>query len=269
MGAPLVVTYLLYAVAFGFNLAAAVTVTNLYGRKTIANCRAAMEVCLIFFVALKILVQLFMIERSHAIRAGWQRRKDDRIWLVSVLCCSISTGLLAIVAFMAPLAQIFPESGECRIGLPRKAAMLLMAYDLVVNLCLAGIFLVLLRPILDLRNPRRAENTVTRMESMPSLRKITHQVSLASLKSLIHPQTRAPLLLTSDDTDLPFPRVRVVDPGKQNLDWLARKTIYGALAIMVGTTTNLVALYITQGEHGWVCFMCCMADSKWLSECYV
>nr|POE56685.1 hypothetical protein CFP56_33657 [Quercus suber] len=258
-----IIPYFLYATGIGFDIAAAVIVTNLPQLKSITGCRVAEEVCLVFFVTLKSLVQLFLIERSHVIRARLKRRAEDTIWLVSVLLCSIGTGVLAILAFISPLAEHYPESGECRIGLPRKATMILMFYDLSVNVALTSIFLVLLRPALQLHSPKSSGDNIRKTNSKTSLLSwtLTAQSSLASLISPKPPPEPTPDSQSRKSPPFPFLRVPNNDPSVEGLENLISRTILGALAMMVGTTANLAALYATNGEHGWVCFSCCMADS--------
>nr|POE90354.1 hypothetical protein CFP56_71079 [Quercus suber] len=260
-----IIPYLLYATGIGFDVAAAVTVTNLTESRNPARCRIAMEICLVFFVILKSLVQLFLIERSRAIRARLKKRAEDAIWLVSSLICLTGTCALGIVAFISPLAERFPGSGECRIGLPRKATMILMFYDLSVNIGLTGVFLVLLRPALQLRTPERAQDNIRKMNSKASLPvwTITARSSLASLISLKLPAERTPDSQPQEDVQSTLPRMHVVDSSAEALQALIRRTIFGAIAMMMGTTANLAALYAMNREHGWVCFSCCMADSQY------
>lgn len=62
-------------------LAAAILESGL-DLQTAPSCRAAIYVCLIFYVGCKVCAQLFLTERAHAARYMLKRRWEDWVWYV-------------------------------------------------------------------------------------------------------------------------------------------------------------------------------------------
>ena len=140
--------YLLYFFGIAFDISAAITVAGMVlHQETISACKGAMYVCLVFYCGTKICAQLFFIERAHAVKKGLKTRLKDPFWLFFVLVVIIGFGTIVILVFLAPVGIVDGGDGQCRIGLPRKAVMTLMAYDILINLALTGVFLMLLRPL--------------------------------------------------------------------------------------------------------------------------
>ena len=115
------VVVLLYGFAITFIFLAAV-VENGLGMTTLPNCRAAIYVCLVFYVGSKILLYVFLVERAHSLRAPYARRMDDWLWVVSMLVLGIGFGAIAVTAFIWPVVAL-SNSGRCQIGLPLKVRM--------------------------------------------------------------------------------------------------------------------------------------------------
>ena len=74
-----ILVYMLYGCAVSFVLTAAVLESGL-DLRTLGSCRAAIYICLVFYVGSKVLVQIFLVERAHAVRYMHKRRRDDWLW---------------------------------------------------------------------------------------------------------------------------------------------------------------------------------------------
>ena len=71
--------FMLYICAIIFVITVQLMFTGL-NLKTEHDCRAAIYICLVFYISCKILVQMFLIERAHAARYMLKQRRDDWMW---------------------------------------------------------------------------------------------------------------------------------------------------------------------------------------------
>ncbi|KAK6392037.1 hypothetical protein LTR65_004162 [Meristemomyces frigidus] len=262
------IPFLLYFFGIGFDIAAAITVAGMgLQQETILACKGAMYVCLVFYCGTKVCVQLFLIERAHVVRkVTGKKRLDDALWLLFMLIVVVGFGTIAILAFMAPVGMVDEGDGQCRIGLPRKATMVLMTYDIMINFALTGIFLMQLRPLFQLRAaPLRSTPglaaSVSRWSLRPLLWRAEHSTSTGSGSSVQAPIEMANLITPPQPgTNTP---PRVVDPNTDHLKNLIGKSLCGAIVMLVATIINLALLYKFNGEeHGWICFLCCLIDGE-------
>ncbi|KYG49970.1 hypothetical protein M433DRAFT_58141, partial [Acidomyces richmondensis BFW] len=228
-------------IGIAFDIAGSITVALLgLHHATAASCKEAMYICLAFYCSTKVCVELFLIERAHAVRHKLKRRLHDPVWLAFMFILICGFGAIAILAFIAPVGVVNRGDGQCRIGLPRKAVMLLMTYDILMNIALTGVFIVLLWPLLRFQRARSAaQNSLKRTVSIFGLRSKT---------------------ITSYQGDAPL----IFDRDTQQLKELVFKSVFGTIIMMTATIFNLVFLFRYDGqEHGWICFMCCLLDVTW------
>lgn len=142
---------MLYICAIIFVTTVALLFTGL-NLKTQRHCKAAIYICLTFYVSCKILVQMFLVERAHAARYMLKQRRDDWMWYASIhkdqleqpsnLKMSRKTsvgivivgfGTIAVTGFSFPLAQFKGKPGSCKIGLPLSVTIPLLANDILVR----------------------------------------------------------------------------------------------------------------------------------------
>ena len=71
--------YLLYICAMTMVATVAIMESGL-DLQSLSSCRAAIYICLVFYVSCKVLVQMFLVERAHAARYMLKQRRDDRMW---------------------------------------------------------------------------------------------------------------------------------------------------------------------------------------------
>lgn len=269
---------------------------------SLTACRAAIYVCLPFYILAKVCMQLFLVERLHIIRWQHKRRCDDWIWVVSIAVIALGFGAIAVVALMYPIAKLATShGGRCHIGLPYKVTIPLLTYDILINFALTGIFITLLYPLLKLRkNTTAALGAASRYPSIAT--PDTHREPLVrrNLRSLSsHCSSTAsttPSVSASHtpDTDsaplavelLPLyrqhqhhhnnnnstqqispphvvPRPTAGENRDHRLRSLVVRTLAGTIVVLLPTIVNLTILYYLRGEEqGWMCYLLCMSDGE-------
>ena len=102
---------MLYICAIIFVLAASILESGL-DLRTLPSCRAAIYLCLVFYVGCKVCVQLFLTERAHAARYMIKRRCKDWLWYVAtdwsltmIFANGVTLGSLASLSSLSDLAQ--------------------------------------------------------------------------------------------------------------------------------------------------------------------
>lgn len=256
--------YLLCFIGIGFDIAGSVTVALLgLHHATATSCKGAMYVCLVFYCSTKICVELFLIERAHAVRHKLKRRIHDPVWLVFMFILICGFGTIAVLAFIAPVGVVNSDDGQCRIGLPRKAVMVLMTYDILMNIALTGVFVLLLRPLLRIRSTNSAaRNPLRRTASIFVLRSKTITEDQGDAVGSINGNASK----SSNTSSQPFVEPLILDRDTHQLKELVFKSVFGTVIMLTATILNLVFLFWYDGqEHGWICFMCCLLDGASLT----
>lgn len=254
--------YVLCFIGIAFDIAGSITVALLgLHHATAASCKEAMYICLAFYCSTKVCVELFLIERAHAVRHKLKRRLHDPVWLAFMFILICGFGAIAILAFIAPVGVVNRGDGQCRIGLPRKAVMLLMTYDILMNIALTGVFIVLLWPLLRFQRARSAaQNSLKRTVSIFGLRSKT----ITSYQGDAVGSMSGNPSKSSDTSSEPVVEPLIFDRDTQQLKELVFKSVFGTIIMMTATIFNLVFLFRYDGqEHGWICFMCCLLDVTW------
>ncbi|KAK1006765.1 hypothetical protein LTR54_006522 [Friedmanniomyces endolithicus] len=258
--------YFLYMFGILFNIAAALSISGTFNLTREKDCRGAMYVCLVFYVATKTCVQLFLIERAHAARARSLKRLQDWIWLLFMFVLIVGFGTIAILAFMAPVGILNPIDKECRIGLPRTSVMVLMTYDILINVALTAVFIALLLPMLR-PNPNSARARLLQSPTHSQNLKMQEPRHQKSVESILSDTPSS----ASNDTAPSFSHYTANasadstarDAQANRLRMLIGKSTFGAAVMLTATILNLAFLYKYRGaEHGWICFACCLIDGK-------
>lgn len=260
--------YFLYFLGIAFVTSAATLESGL-DLSTLGSCRAAIYICLLFYVGSKVVMQIFLVERAHAIRYKLKRRMDDYVWLVGILIVLFGFGSIAIVAFISPIADIARSDGKCRIGLPLKVTIPLLTYDILINVAMTFVFVALLRPLLRFRTPPDGRGPTVVVKHDPKKPgTIVRPLSFSQIRSCrssaaIHSMSAQSIELQ----DAPPPRDVVINPQLRILKRLVMKSLLGAVAVLVPTIVNLGLLYHWSGEEqGWLCFTICTCDGELLTR---
>lgn len=186
---------------------------------------------------------MFLIERAHALRAPYCRRLADWIWLVSMIAILLGFGGIAVVSFIFPIAEVSRRDGICRIGLPLKVTIPLLAFDFTIIIGMTAMFIYLLRPLLRFNGGQANVRSYW----------------LKSMRSAIPILTRC----TSHSAGHRECSNAKATKNLEIIEQLAWKSLIGALLVLVPTIGNLSLLLHMQGrELGWLCFTICTLDSK-------
>ncbi|OAQ69674.2 hypothetical protein VFPPC_02278 [Pochonia chlamydosporia 170] len=89
-----------------------------------------------------------MIERAHIIRAPYEKRMKDKVWITCMLVLITGFGAISVTAFVWPNSEVSPEDRKCRIGQLLKVTVPLLTYDIIINVSLTTLFVHLLHPFL-------------------------------------------------------------------------------------------------------------------------
>jgi len=112
-----------------------------------AVCSGLVYTCLVFYGLIKVSLYLFMAERIHTVRSVELPRWQDKVWIATIVIEIV--GLGTVIGLALGLAGFTLEpSGVCRVGIPNKATLAILCFDIPVNLWLIGCFVWLLRPTL-------------------------------------------------------------------------------------------------------------------------
>ena len=218
-----VLTLLIYILAVCFIVSAGVLITG-WDFVTEGLCRAAIDLCLVFYVGDKVILYLFLVERTHQIRGPSSPRHQDPTFFLSVVIVLGGFGIIAVFAFLYPVTSLSKIDGKCRIGLPFKVTLPLLVYDIAINLGLTAFFCF-----------------------------IGHQY----LRGRTFKQMMAVF-----SAALPFHHSKKLDTQENLLMFMMIKGTLGALAIIMPTVANLAILFKLNGhEQGWLCFTVCTIDS--------
>ena len=214
----------IYSCTIAFLFSASLMI-NAWDFTTEGLCRAAIDICLVFYVGGKVFLYLFLVERAHQLVATKMARHRDWVYIIGILVVLFGFGVLAVFAFIKPVTDLSQIDGKCRIGLPLVITIPLLTYDIIINFILTGIFY--------LRGAR-----------LISTRNFSHMLRCIAMA-------------------LPFRRVHGLRDPVKACEFFMGRSALGAMAIILPTIANLVILFVLNGhENGWLCFTICTIDSK-------
>ena len=107
------------------------------------SAKAAIDLCLVFYLSYKTFMHVFLVERTHQIRAYEVARHKDVLFCIGVAVVLGGFGTIAAFAFMDPVASVSNTDGKCRIGLPLTATLPLLVYNIMINFLITGAFCLL------------------------------------------------------------------------------------------------------------------------------
>ena len=189
---------------------------------------------------------IFLTERAHALRAPYCRRLSDWVWLTSMTAIIVGFGCIAVVSFIYPIAEVSTKDGKCRIGLPLKVTIPLLAFDFTIIIGMTATFIYLLWPLLRF-NSGQASIRSYWLKSMRSAIPMMIKFTAHSAEN-------------GERTNAKTTR------SLEAIEQLVWKSLIGALLFLVPTIGNLSLLLHMQGrELNWLCFTICTLDSKFSS----
>ena len=193
-----------------------------------SRCHAAILICLIFYFGVKLFEYLFMVERAHQLRRReLSSHLEDYWYLIEMCSLVIGFGTIAVFAFTEPTTFTSTTDGLCRIGLPPRVAISILAFNIVINIVLAIHYCFV----------------AWRVSPFGSIGEIFGYLYAS----------------------LPFKELRAADDDHQKLrKFQIGRVILGLIAVTIPTVANLYVLaYIHGHEQGWLCFTLCTGDITW------
>jgi hypothetical protein len=193
---------------------------------------------------------IFLLERARIVRSPFMPRLKDYLWLPGIIIIVGGFGTIAIIGYTSPIAELSALDGRCRIGLPMKVSFPLLSFDVCVNFLLTGVFLWLLRPVLNFHGlgtlGEVCENRVTRA--------VKRRLGLGNRDA------RSGNSSEEEDYD---GNQKMRNAINKNIKILLWKSLIGSACVMVPTVANMSQFYIMKGrELGWICLTICTLDGK-------
>ena len=154
-------------------------------------CSSLINVCLAFYGLVKVTLYFFMAERVHTVRSVELTRRQDKLWLATILIISGGLSGMVVVANRNSNHELSP-SGLCKVGVPATTTIGMILFDLVVNFWLIGLFIYFLRPTLKLQAQFSAaaghQPTLTQRLFNITLARVDHEFGTGNLHmgSIMH-----------------------------------------------------------------------------------
>ncbi|KAI9864538.1 MAG: hypothetical protein M1813_003027 [Trichoglossum hirsutum] len=225
-----VIVFLLYIDGICFLLSSTV-LYFVWGLALRDRCSAAIQLCLVFYLSGKVLMYLFLVERSHVVRRSGFHRQGDLWYYFNMAQVLLGFGTIAILSFFHPVADLDPKDHVCEIGLPFRITLPLLIFDVWINVFLTGQFIFFARRFMRNWVPRTLRN---------------------AWNKAIHPHLRneGPAPLEDNPAD-----------QRGVLADMAWRTCKAMFIVLSSTIANLSVLFALRGhEQGWLCFMMCSID---------
>ena len=152
-------------------------------------------------------------------------RRRDPYYLIGVFVIVAGLGTIAIIAFIGPVATVSKVDDMCRIGLPLKAVISLLIYDVLINIGLTGLYIKL-------------ANRIVKNLTWGAVGRVTLGA-------------------------LPFHNYGPLPSQASILQLMMAKSILATLAVILVTAVNLVVLIVMRGkEQAWLCLTICCLDGN-------
>jgi hypothetical protein len=167
----LTVTHMIILVSYNLGCCYCIAACILYFGYTIndeQSCRAAIYLGLVFYLGQKCCLYLFLVERSHIVKATVQSRFEDRVYLIRLTSVILGFATLVASTFRWHVSEFDRASGMCQIGITKVVTIALLVWDIIVNVFLTIIFLGHCRQYM-IRGLRASLLTPTMLELMKYL----------------------------------------------------------------------------------------------------
>ncbi|KAI6374675.1 hypothetical protein MCOR25_003138 [Pyricularia grisea] len=135
----------IYFMSFSFVFGSSILQFGFGSELNYATCSTTTFLCLGAYVATKVFIYLFLVDRVHIVRDSSKARLRSKLYLLN------SFGMMGIYIIIVILNFIFRitdyDRGMCIIGMKQPVIIPLIAFDAVVNVYLTLLFLI---PLLKL-----------------------------------------------------------------------------------------------------------------------
>ncbi|KAF8903647.1 hypothetical protein CPB85DRAFT_1226325 [Mucidula mucida] len=143
------------------------------------TCAVAIYICVFFYATSKCLIYCFLIEKVHVVwspTAG-VRRRHSRIYMI----CAVTVALYVVVIVTMIIGKVTffrGHDGACIIGLKPYSTIMLLSYDMYINVFLTSLFLW---PLLRCNMNPRVRNVALRTLIAASVALTTSTVNMVVL----------------------------------------------------------------------------------------
>lgn len=204
------------------------------------SCRAAIFLGLVFYLGQKACLYLFLVERTHSVQKKLLTRMKDKIYLSGMALVLIGFTSIGIAAFMYHVASYDEEQNICRIGLTRRIAIILLSWDIFVNIFLTFVFLKVCAPYMS----RGYLSTFLKPVLKGTLEKL----------AFFHKYTK------ESEQDVGISQKALVK--------VIRKAVWGCLGLLPSTIINFTLLIVFAGrQKAWFFLTFATLDGKNLYPC--
>ncbi|KAK7188104.1 hypothetical protein DPSP01_001645 [Paraphaeosphaeria sporulosa] len=226
-------------IALGLVISSSILVVT-FGTTTQEQCFSAIMVCVVFYITAKMCLYMFLLERAHVVRAPFiRKRTDDWVWVGGTTLICVTFGAISIWGLITPHAELSLDDGQCRIGLAKVPAYLLLIFDALINAALTVLFVVLLRPVLEFRE--RTSTCFDDGNPSPSVNRFRQ--ALRQLRSL------------------GFKEDEGTDNFSTSIKIVLWKNVVGSGITFMASAANLIVFFSEKGSQlAFVCLVSCMAD---------
>jgi hypothetical protein len=243
------------------------------------SCRAAIYLCIAFYISFKVAVQAFLIERLYIVRQTKQRRYFDPLWIGCMLAVTSGLGAIAISAYIWPII-ITPPDGQCLVGIASPVVLTLLLYDVAINVFLTGVFIWLLLPSLKFRRglaqsfESNASPFASSNATAGSSRAGKPPTPLPSPTTVAFPGPILEVRPAAFEPKRNWARQRfsLVSAGRStqhdtvhaaSLKKLIIRTLLATIWVLIPTIVNMSVLHHMVVEQDWLCLTICTLDCAW------
>ncbi|CAI6337285.1 unnamed protein product [Periconia digitata] len=221
------------------------------------QCHATIRVCIAMYLAGKITLYLFLLERVHIVRAPFVHRLRDPLWVIGMITITGGLGGITIYEYRNPLAELSYKTGLCRIGIVPGAGVAIMTMDILIGTVLTGIFIWIMKPSLRSMDSE-AIGTGSQLEVAEGRKSgggNRWSASLASGLSRVREKRQ---------------RARNAKSARDQLKAMLWRNIIGSSIALAGTLANNI-IYLTwkDATRSYACLLGCMTDvviSMWATN---
>ncbi|KAK2021079.1 hypothetical protein LX32DRAFT_714142 [Colletotrichum zoysiae] len=150
---PLVVwlVFAIYADSYLFVFSTAILQFALGVNTNIQICDGAILLCLVCYVTTKVLIYMFLVEKSHIIRGATKPRLKSKLYIFNSFVMLGIYAVIAILNFIFRITRI-DDDGQCYIGMQKVSMIPLISFDAVVNIYLTILFLIPLKSLYSFKH---------------------------------------------------------------------------------------------------------------------
>ena len=209
-----------------------------YGDTSRDSCQAATIICVVFYLGQKVILYLFLVERIHIVRAFSRTRFQDCVYVLGFASVALGFAIISAALFKWRVSKYDTVRKVCQVGFIAPLTITILAWDILVNIFLTGVFLHHVRPYLS-----------------------------KGLTRTLVPRGMLYLMNSRQFRKIYRSRTKSVAVTQDVLVSVTRKSLHGCISICGGTVVNCIILLVFSGhEQLWMCFSFCTLDGMFVVD---